>query len=299
MAKSPVERFAAAADAAVALQAAQRTTGRPVTKAVIEGAARARRHRHRARPCTRSRRVPATAGRWRPAPLGPAADVPQARPAGAPWLDPPAAAGPRRRPSRPPAPGPESATRGRRRAHRGRAPLRPAHPAGDPPIARRPPQGRPPAGPATGRPAPPGRRAGIAGRGPSPRRAAAAGRRPSPSGGHRRLPVDRPALPRRRHHHAAGHRHSHPHLTTTVGPPPVAVADGVTHPDRDAVAARLGGYFQAINDDYETAFGYFSPDSAVVGNGFAGLPRGQLDHRRRAASASSRSGLPRTRSRSR
>lgn len=37
MAKSPAERYASAADAAVDLQAAQRTTGRPVTRAVIEG----------------------------------------------------------------------------------------------------------------------------------------------------------------------------------------------------------------------------------------------------------------------
>jgi serine/threonine protein kinase len=37
MAKSPAERYASAADAAVELQAAQRTTGRPVTRAVIEG----------------------------------------------------------------------------------------------------------------------------------------------------------------------------------------------------------------------------------------------------------------------
>jgi non-specific serine/threonine protein kinase len=37
MAKSPAERYASAADAAVDLQAAERTTGRPVTRAVIEG----------------------------------------------------------------------------------------------------------------------------------------------------------------------------------------------------------------------------------------------------------------------
>lgn len=37
MAKSPAERYGSAADAAVALQAAQRSSGRPVTKAVIEG----------------------------------------------------------------------------------------------------------------------------------------------------------------------------------------------------------------------------------------------------------------------
>jgi serine/threonine-protein kinase PknK len=37
MAKSPAERYASAADAAVDMQAAERTTGRPVTRAVIEG----------------------------------------------------------------------------------------------------------------------------------------------------------------------------------------------------------------------------------------------------------------------
>jgi non-specific serine/threonine protein kinase len=37
MAKSPAERFSSAADAAVEMQAAQRSTGRPVTRAVIEG----------------------------------------------------------------------------------------------------------------------------------------------------------------------------------------------------------------------------------------------------------------------
>ncbi|MCO1655816.1 serine/threonine-protein kinase [Pseudonocardia humida] len=37
MAKSPAERFPSAADAAVEMQAAQRSTGRPVTRAVIEG----------------------------------------------------------------------------------------------------------------------------------------------------------------------------------------------------------------------------------------------------------------------
>ncbi len=37
MAKSPLDRFATAADAAFALQSAQRATGRPVTKAVVEG----------------------------------------------------------------------------------------------------------------------------------------------------------------------------------------------------------------------------------------------------------------------
>ena len=46
MAKSPLDRFATASDAAFALQAAQRATGRPVTKAVVEGAAgTARGHR--------------------------------------------------------------------------------------------------------------------------------------------------------------------------------------------------------------------------------------------------------------
>lgn len=38
-AKAPAQRYRSAADAAAALQTAQRTTGRPVTRAVIEGAA--------------------------------------------------------------------------------------------------------------------------------------------------------------------------------------------------------------------------------------------------------------------
>ena len=39
MAKSAAERFASAADAAVALRTAQRALGRTVTRAVIEGEA--------------------------------------------------------------------------------------------------------------------------------------------------------------------------------------------------------------------------------------------------------------------
>ena len=50
----------------------------------------------------------------------------------------------------------------------------------------------------------------------------------------------------------------------------IAVADGITHPALDAVADRLDGYFRALNErSYEAAFGYFSPDSAVAGNGLA------------------------------
>jgi hypothetical protein len=53
------------------------------------------------------------------------------------------------------------------------------------------------------------------------------------------------------------------------------VAGGVDHPDRDAVVARLDGYFQALNDrDYEAAFGAFSPDSAVVDNGLPAFRTG-------------------------
>jgi hypothetical protein len=48
------------------------------------------------------------------------------------------------------------------------------------------------------------------------------------------------------------------------------VADDITHPARDAAADRLDDYFRALNEkDYDTAFGYFSPDSAVAGNGLA------------------------------
>ncbi len=69
--------------------------------------------------------------------------------------------------------------------------------------------------------------------------------------------------------------HRRPRRRPTAAPPQIAVAGGVDHPDRDAVAARLDGYFRALNDrDYETAFAAFSPDSAVVDNGLAAFRTG-------------------------
>lgn len=68
---------------------------------------------------------------------------------------------------------------------------------------------------------------------------------------------------------------STPAPTTTAARPLITVAGGVDHPDRDAVVARLDGYFQALNDrDYQAAFDAFSPDSAVVDNGLPAFRTG-------------------------
>ncbi|HWM60073.1 MAG TPA: protein kinase [Pseudonocardia sp.] len=307
MAKSPLDRFATASDAAFALQAAQRATGRPVTKAVVEGAAPSRAD------ATTGQLVPP--GRWV---LGTAAPpermprpsyVPQRRqptptrvqtPPGAPWLDPagaasaaePAGAGrwtpdnrsarpagaeatlvdrvtpaPPVLPSRPGTPDRPLAPDHRESPdHRG-TPARPAVPDGLPP------------------PGPPAGRTLVAEPGSMPSSAPAPARRRGRllagaaivtvlalGAGGGALLVDRSAAPPDPDPPvptAAGPATPTPTSTTTASPPPLPVADGVTHPERDAIAARLGSYFQAINDhDFEKAFGYFSPDSAVVGNGY-------------------------------
>ncbi len=62
---------------------------------------------------------------------------------------------------------------------------------------------------------------------------------------------------------------------TTAPDLQIQLAGDVRHPERKAVAAQLGHYFQAINDhDYAKAFGHFSPDSTVAGKGFAAFRDG-------------------------
>ena len=306
LAKSPVDRFATAADAVRALQAAQRAIGKPVTEAVIGDPSPARINPVRPRrpllpdedeltpesaPVTHPRYVPQT----RPGRTGAMAAIPAPRTSTGSIVS---ATMPVRMIS-PRAPGstPDALT----------API----PTGFP-IPRREPADRLPAGEsATESPtsqqatlteqAPSGSETGrTAVRRPAPRHAAGGKQAPGSSGF---------VIPPRQSLAlvtagaaviglalGVGLWLSRPSAapplastSTTAEPPPVApttpaappttggatarqiaVDGGITHPARDNVADRLDGYFRALNDkNYDAAFGYFSPDSAVAGNGLA------------------------------
>jgi protein kinase-like protein len=260
LAKSPVDRYPSAAAAAAALQAAQRATGRPVTRAVVEGAPAAddatRTRPLRRRPgafddesepgdqvqLTRPRYVPQDwAGRGAPAP-DLVASIPAARiPIGS-----------------------AAATGGRRPS----AALPPPMPPPDTRIG--PPDGPPTAGPADGSSPPrPHRRPLVIGAvvavvlGVAVAAGVLLANRPAPAPPvaptSTAAPAPAPPTP----------------APTTTAPPQIAVAGGVDNPGREAVVTRLDGYFRALNDrDYAAAFDAFSPDSAVVDNGLPAFRTG-------------------------
>jgi hypothetical protein len=269
MAKSPHERYTTAAAAAAALQDAQRATGRPVTRAVIEGAPSAT--EESAAPTSLALGVvttdaPAAA---RPAVTGETAvRLPSAVAA-----PPPVAA-------RAPAPG-WSTREG------GPAPAWPP-PAGSPPWA--PPPGAQPAPAAwAGRPpvrpaaavVPRRRRvlpvvvavlvaAAVAGGALAALRPwAGAAVAPTTSAA---PPTSTPATPT-------------PGPTTPAGPQAVTLSAGVTGPAAESVRAVLDAYVTAIDDGrYEDAFALFSPDSATARDGLdawldAQRPRALTDAR--------------------
>jgi hypothetical protein len=302
LAKSPVDRFATAGDAVRALQAAQRATGKPVTEAVIGDPAPVRLSRLRPRrplvpdedeiadeePVTQPRYVPRTrmgragsvaavpAPRTSPGSAGYAtAPVPVVRP-GAPRSTPDALTAPiptgfplprRTADGSLPSPGPATRTA-------------PDHATGDP------------------RPATTGSGRATTRR-TAPRHAAASrtgsARAPAARWARRPLVLTAVAVAAVGLALGVGQWLSRPAAappavatSTTAAPSPVApttadpaptsggagrriaVADDITHPARDAAADRLDDYFRALNEkDYDTAFGYFSPDSAVAGNGLA------------------------------
>jgi serine/threonine-protein kinase PknK len=261
LAKSPVDRYPSAAAAAAALQAAQRATGRPVTRAVVEGAPAAD-------DATRTRPL-----RWRP---GGFADEPEpgdqvqlTRPRYVPqdWAG---------RGTVAPAPDlvasiPAARTPIRSAAATGvRRPSAALPPTAPPPDTQvGPPDGPRAAEPADGSSPPrPRRRALAVGAavlvvlGVAVAAGVLLGNRPAPA------PPAGPAS-------TAAPAPSTPAPTTTAARPLITVAGGVDHPDRDAVVARLDGYFQALNDrDYQAAFDAFSPDSAVVDNGLPAFRTG-------------------------
>lgn len=345
LAKSPVDRYATAADAAFALQVAQRSTGRTVTRVVVDGVTGARgaaptrparpaadpdggdehpppdrpRYVPRSRPArpgtdpgpgrTLSAIPPASAaagvahaGRLQPAGHGVTATAPGTQahaPATPSALSPP-----------PPAPTPATPTLTPAPATPA---LIPAPAAGAPATTAAPPA------PATTRPRSSALSAIAAPAVPAPRHASGpAAPPPRPVGAGPEVPLfdatwsppaptpgpaaaparpPRPGRPRPRWLIAAivavlalltvvlgglllgGSPAAGPSSGATSAaaappdgpapaPPAIAVAASVTHPRRDAVSARLDGYFQAIDGrDYGAAYAAFAPDSAVVRNG--------------------------------
>ncbi len=265
MAKSPLDRFATASDAAFALQAAQRACGRPVTKAVVEGAAGTG-----GDTATWAMLPP---GRWALGASVPT-DGPPVRPSYVPQTRSPAAVS---APARhdPPA-GPMSVSDPAARTLVEQPPDR--MPIDRPnPLAPTAPTLRAPIAPGAREPHP-ARRS----RRPLVLALAVAGVLTVGAGGGALLVSRTSAVPQ------VPVPGSTPVAATTTPPGPttaaptagsptavpptnlrITVADDVRHPQRDVVAAHLDGYFQAVNDhDFATAFAYFAPDSLVVRNGF-------------------------------
>jgi non-specific serine/threonine protein kinase len=264
LAKSPVDRYPSAAAAAAALQAAQRTTGRPVTRAVVEG-------EPAADDATRTRPL-----RWRPGALDnepePGDQVQLTRPRYVPqdWAGGGAvASAPDLVASIPAARTPirSAAATGIRRPSTA---LPPTAPPPDTQVG--PPDGPPTAGSADGSSPPrPGRRPLVTGAvvlvvlGVAAAAGVLLANRPAPAPpvapASTAAPAPTPAPPTP--------------APTTAARPQITVAGGVDHPARAAVVTRLDGYFRALNDrDYETAFDAFSPDSAVVDNGLPAFRTG-------------------------
>lgn len=256
MEKSPSARFASASDAASALQAAQRATGRPVTRAVVEG---------ELPPPGQPVIPPPPTGAPPPRPL-----VPGLAARGGAFGGPEAGARPvLAGTSRPPSPwSPGSAGS---RPPRIAGPTGPAGPAGRPGVAG--PMPYAPAAPAM----PPRRRrtgiivtavavavvvlgaTGIALVANAASRTTGGGTTTAAS------PVPTPS----------------PTVGLTVPPssavptpeplPPdleIGIADGVTHPELAGAATVMNTYFVAINEsDYDLAFALFSPDSTTYKGG--------------------------------
>ena len=307
LAKSPVDRFATAADAVRAMQAAQRATGRPVTEAVIGDPAPARLSRLRPRrppvpdedefadvePLTRPRYVPRT----RPGRTGSADAIPTPRtPAGsatvpvravrsrAPRSTPDALTAPIPTgflsPPGEPAESParsesadgtsdhataEHAGSGTGRATTQRAPRHAASERTQRESTTAARSVRRPLVLATAGVVVVGLALGVGqwvSRPSSSPLAVASSAPPAPSPGAPTTIGPTTVAPTT--------VASAPAPTSGVADRQIAVAAGITHPALDAVADRLGDYFRALNGkNYETAFGYFSPDSAVAGNGLA------------------------------
>lgn len=267
MAKSPHERYTTAAAAAAALQDAQRATGRPVTRAVIEGAPSA----------TEESAAPTSLALGAVTTDGPVAARPAATGETAVRL-----------PSAVAAPPPVAARApGWSTREGGPAPAWPP-PAGAPPwappLGAQPPPaawaGRPPVRPAAA--VVPRRRrvlpvvvavlvaAAVAGGALAALRPwAGAAVAPTTSTA---PPTSTPATPT-------------PGPTTPAGPQAVTLSAGVTGPAAESVRAVLDAYVTAVDDGrYEDAFALFSPDSATARDGLdawldAQRPRALTDAR--------------------
>lgn len=241
MAKDPADRFARASDAALALQDAQRATGQPVTRAVIEGA-----------PTVTQEAAAPTSVAMQPVPSWPAAgSAPAGSPPGGSW---PAA-------SPPAVPHPA-----------------PARQTGPPPWRQAadtylPPPGAPPpiwaTAPAAAAAAPSRRSRGLLVAIAAAVLVAALGagaavllNRPDDTGG---VAVAPPTF---------APPTSAPPVASTTRPaadsPLVAIAAGVTHPETANVASTLQAYVDTVDDErYADTFALFSPDSRTAQNGVA------------------------------
>lgn len=260
MSTSPEDRFATAADAATALQAAQQSTGRPVTRAVIEGAVSGAAESaiwlgrpwdagpppgppDRARTATAAGGRPGTGAPVGPTLVGPpllGAQGPGSQLAGSQL---PGSQTPGSQPSRPPVPGPP-------------VPARQAAPA-------------------------PRRRALLVGgvaaaivvligvTGALLLNRAATGETLTPTTGSAAPGSTAPGST------APASATTRRPATSSPSVPGIEIAPGVNHPETTAVATVLSGFYDAINDGrYAAAFAVFSPGSDTAAGGMEGYSLG-------------------------